>query len=135
MLLVQYVAQPDRLVPALAERWQVSAPYWAVAWKYPASNALALVRKVQFKIGRTGRITPLLDIEPVTLDDRQIRRVSVGSLQRWRALDIAPGDQVAISLAGLTIPRLESVVLRSPQRQAILAQHADALAAAACATP
>ena len=45
---------------APAERWQVSEPYWAVAWKYPTAKALALVRDVQFKIGRTGRITPLL---------------------------------------------------------------------------
>ncbi len=43
---------------APGKRWQVSAPYRAVAWKYPTSKALALVRKVQFKIGRTGRITP-----------------------------------------------------------------------------
>jgi DNA ligase (NAD+) len=41
-----------------AERWQARAPYWAVAWKYPFAQALAEVRKVNFKIGRTGRITP-----------------------------------------------------------------------------
>jgi len=50
------------------------------------------------------------------LDDRQIKRVSVSSLQRWQALDIRPGDRVAISLAGLTIPRLDGVVLRSTER-------------------
>jgi DNA ligase (NAD+) len=54
-------------------------PYWAVAWKYPATKALAQVRDVHFKIGRTGRITPLLELEPVRLDDRQISRVSAGS--------------------------------------------------------
>lgn len=102
-----------------AERWQAKAPYWIAAWKYPYAQALASVRQVRFRIGRTGRITPLLEIEPVTLDDRQVRRVSVGSLQRWRALDIIPGDQVAISLAGLTIPRLDSVVFRHAQRRAI----------------
>ena len=74
------------------------------------------MRKVHFKIGRTGRITPVLELTPVTLDDRQIKRVSVSSLQRWQTLDIRPGDQVAISLAGLTIPRLDSVVLRSTER-------------------
>ncbi|MEW5716366.1 NAD-dependent DNA ligase LigB [Pseudomonas sp. SB113] len=101
---------------APAERWQVSAPYWAVAWKYPTSNALALVRKVQFKIGRTGRITPILELEPVRLDDRQISRVSAGSLKRWQALDIRPGDQVSISLAGQVIPRLNQVILRNTTR-------------------
>jgi DNA ligase (NAD+) len=99
-----------------AERWQAKPPFWSVAWKYPFAQALAEVRKVHFKIGRTGRITPVLELTPVMLDDRQIKRVSVSSLQRWQALDIRPGDQVAISLAGLTIPRLDGVVLRGTER-------------------
>ena len=101
---------------APAERWQVNAPYWAVAWKYPAAKALALVRNVEFKVGRTGRITPMLELEPVRLDDRKISRVSVGSLVRWQALDIRPGDQVAVSLAGQVIPRLDAVILRNTTR-------------------
>ena len=101
---------------APAKRWQASEPYWAVAWKYPAAKALALVRSVQFKIGRTGRITPMLELEPVRLDDRQISRVSTGSLKRWQALDIRPGDQVSISLAGQVIPRLDEVILRNTHR-------------------
>ncbi|WP_247839813.1 NAD-dependent DNA ligase LigB [Pseudomonas sp. MWU12-3103b] len=99
-----------------AERWQASAPHWAVAWKFPFARALAEVRKVNFKVGRSGRITPVLELSPVMLDDREIRRVSAGSLKRWQTLDIRPGDQVAISLAGLTIPRLDSVVLRTSER-------------------
>ena len=99
-----------------AERWQAKTPYWAVAWKYPFAQALAEVRKVNFKVGRTGRITPVLELQAVTLDDRQIKRVSVSSLRRWEELDIRPGDQVSISLAGLTIPRLDSVVLRATER-------------------
>ncbi|MCF5664952.1 NAD-dependent DNA ligase LigB [Pseudomonas marginalis] len=101
---------------APAERWQVSTPYWAAAWKYPTTKALALVRDVQFKIGRTGRITPMLELEPVRLDDRQISRVSAGSLKRWQSLDIRPGDHVSISLAGQVIPRLDEVILRSSTR-------------------
>jgi len=71
---------------------------------------------VQFKIGRTGRITPILELEPVRMDDRQISRVSVGSLKRWQALDIRPGDHVSISLAGQVIPRLDQVILRNETR-------------------
>jgi len=99
-----------------AEHWQATPPDWAAAWKYPISQALAEVRAVQFKIGRTGRITPVLSLQPLRLDDRRISRVSLGSLQRWQQLDIRPGDRVAIALAGLTIPRLDSVVWRNPQR-------------------
>lgn len=100
-----------------ADRWQARASFWSVAWKYPYAQALAEVRKVHFKVGRTGRITPVLELERIRLDDRWIRRVSVSSLQRWEEMDIRPGDRVAISLAGLTIPRLDSVVLRSVERQ------------------
>nr|WP_314876858.1 NAD-dependent DNA ligase LigB [uncultured Pseudomonas sp.] len=99
-----------------AARWQANAPYWIAAWKYPLRQALAEVREVQFKVGRTGRITPLLQLQPLQLDDRQVSQVSLGSLARWQALDVRAGDQVAVSLAGLTIPRLESVVHRSSQR-------------------
>ena len=100
-----------------AERWQAKAPYWIAAWKYPYVQALAEVRDVRFRVGRTGRITPIAHVQPVTLDDRRITQVSLGSLARWQALDIRPGDQVAISLAGLTIPRLEHVVHRAVERQ------------------
>jgi DNA ligase (NAD+) len=52
----------------------------------------------------------------VQLDDHRVQRVSVGSLQRWRKLDIRPGDQVEVVLAGLTIPRLQSVAWRAQVR-------------------
>ncbi|PCM49799.1 NAD-dependent DNA ligase LigB [Pseudomonas fluorescens] len=118
-----------------AERWQASAPYWAIAWKYPFARALAEVRKVNFKVGRSGRITPVLELSPVMLDDREIRRVSAGSLKRWQALDIRPGDQVAISLAGLTIPRLDSVVLRTTERAALDIPDARDFHALSCWQP
>lgn len=97
-------------------RWQAQPPYWIAAWKYPFRQVLAEVRDVRFKIGRTGRITPLVQFKPVQLDDRRISQVSLGSLRRWQALDIRPGDQVQISLAGLTIPRFEQVLQRAVER-------------------
>lgn len=118
-----------------AERWQARAPYWAIAWKYPFAQALAEVRKINFKIGRTGRITPVIELTPVMLDDREIKRVSASSLKRWQELDIRPGDQVAISLAGLTIPRLDSVVLRTSERTDIDIPDAEDFHALSCWQP
>lgn len=104
-----------------AASWQARPPAWAVAWKYPVAQALAEVRAVTFTVGRTGRITPVLELAPVQLGDHEVRRVSVGSLQRWRHLDIRPGDQVQVALAGLTIPHLQGVIWRTQQRQVVVA--------------
>lgn len=96
--------------------WQASPPHWAAAWKYPPVQALAEVRAVEFRIGRSGRITPLLQLQPVQLDDRRISRVSTGSLRRWQQLDIRPGDQVALRLAGHSVPQLDGVVWQAAER-------------------
>ncbi len=115
-----------------AARWQAEPPHWAVAWKYPVSQALAVVQAVDFRIGRSGRITPVLRVQPVRLDDRRIEYVSAGSLQRWQALDIRPGDQVAIRLSGLTIPALDSVLWRTQQRAELNVPDATAYHALSC---
>lgn len=115
-----------------ATTWQAAPPSWAVAWKYPAASALAEVRAVEFTIGRSGRITPVLQLEPVQLDDHRVQRVSVGSLKRWQTLDIRPGDQVEVVLAGLTIPRLQSVAWHSKQRAAIAVPDPAAYTALTC---
>ncbi|MEK1907280.1 MAG: NAD-dependent DNA ligase LigB, partial [Pseudomonas sp.] len=117
--------------------WSAEPPQWAVAWKFPVAQALTEVRAVQFNIGRSGRITPVLQLQPVELDGRTIQRVSLGSLPRWQALDVRPGDQVAIALAGLTIARLDSVVWRSAERTPIAAPNPSDHHALSCwrATP
>ncbi len=102
-----------------AATWLAQPPDWAAAWKYPVAQALATVVAVDFGIGRSGRITPVLVVDPVRLDDKTVRRVGVGSLAKWKRLDIRPGDEVAIALAGLAIPRLDSVVWRSTERVSI----------------
>jgi DNA ligase (NAD+) len=102
-----------------ASTWQARPPAWGVAWKYPAAQALAEVRAVTFNVGRSGRITPVLELVPVQLGDHRVQRVSVGSLKRWREMDIRPGDHVEVALAGLTIPHLQSVAWHARERVAV----------------
>ena len=118
-----------------SERWRAEAPHWAIAWKYPPEQALAVVQAVDFNIGRTGRITPILRLQAVDLDERRISRVALGSLQAWQSLDIRPGDQVAIRLAGLTIPRLDQVIWRSQERVAVQAPDPTQYHALSCWQP
>ncbi|MFA3763026.1 NAD-dependent DNA ligase LigB [Yersinia sp. 2466 StPb PI] len=97
--------------------WQAVPGHWVVAWKYPPQQQLAEIKDIHFTIGRTGRVTVVLQVSPVKIDDKWIRRVNVGSVARWRQWDITSGDQIVIALAGHGIPRLDSVVWRVSQRQ------------------
>ncbi|MDX5371695.1 MAG: NAD-dependent DNA ligase LigB [Pseudomonadaceae bacterium] len=115
--------------------WPAEPPSWAAAWKYPPRQALGEVRAVEFRIGRSGRITPLLHLQAVELDGRSVRRVGLGSLQRWRELDVRPGDQVALSLAGLTIPRVDAVAWRAQQRPELRPPDPAAYHALSCWRP
>lgn len=99
-----------------AENWQPEPPHWAAAWKHPAATALATVVGVEFPVGRTGKIVPVVKVGPTLLDDREIRRVSSGSFQRWQSLDLRPGDQLRLKLAGQTIPQIADVVLPAVER-------------------
>ncbi|MEC5343272.1 NAD-dependent DNA ligase LigB [Brenneria populi] len=96
--------------------WRNRPADWAVAWKYPSVRQVAEVKSVDFSIGRTGTIHVVLNLNPLRLDDKAVRRVNVGSLARWRRWDVLPGDQIGVSLAGQGIPRLDNVVWRAAVR-------------------
>ncbi|WP_075183317.1 NAD-dependent DNA ligase LigB [Pantoea sp. 1.19] len=105
-----------RLPRTAGRHWRPGDGGDAVAWKYPPPEALAEVRDVLFNVGRSGKVSVVLALRPLRLDDKQVRRVSLGSLARWRALDVVAGDQVTVSLAGQGIPRLDEVAWRVAQR-------------------
>lgn len=98
------------------QSWMPGEGDWAVAWKFEPPDVTSEVRSVDFTTGRTGNITVVLTLQPVALDDKIVRRVNIGSLRRWRTWDVIAGDQVAISLAGQGIPRLERVIWRVAKR-------------------
>lgn len=111
-------------VPA-GRYWQATPGNWSVAWKYPPPQQITEIKDIHFTVGRTGKITAILQVVPVKIDDKWIRRVNIGSIARWRLWDIVPGDQVTISLAGQGIPRLDKVIWRVSQRQEIVPPDAD----------
>ncbi len=94
-------------------------PFWAVALKYPLQQVLTTVTDVTFNIGRSGRITPIIHVQAVELDDKTIRKVSAGSVTRLQNTKLKIGDHVAIALSGHAIPQLKEVVWRSPHAQHI----------------
>ncbi|TVM05908.1 MAG: NAD-dependent DNA ligase LigB [Halomonas sp.] len=120
--------------PAEGLRANAEPPSWALAWKYPAQQAMATVRGISFEIGRTGRITPVVHLQPVTLEGRRISRISLGSLSRWQTLDLRARDMVTVTLGGLTIPQLASVVMQSSHRQPLWVPEAQDYHALSCLT-
>jgi DNA ligase (NAD+) len=133
--LRQRWADPASGPAGTTESWQAKAPYWIAVWKYPVAQALARVRDVTFSIGRIRRITPVLELQAVQLDRRQVRqvrRVSMASVQRWQAENVQCDDQVAVNLAGLTIPRFAGVVWRSPASGSVSAPDAQQYHALIC---
>jgi DNA ligase (NAD+) len=96
--------------------WLPGKASWVIAWKYPPTQQIAEVKGIQFTVGRTGKVTVVLNLNPLQIDDKQVKRVNIGSVKRWQTLDIAPGDQVMVSLAGQGIPRVDKVVWRVIQR-------------------
>lgn len=94
-------------------------PQWAVAWKYPLSRGLTQIQQIEFTIGRSGRITPIALVEPVELDNKVIRRLSLGSVRRLQELDVGINDHISVRLSGHAIPQLEQVVWRSPVRSLV----------------
>lgn len=99
-----------------AQNWQPGQGDWAAAWKYEPPAQTTEVNDIQFSVGRSGKISVVALLVPVKIDDKQIKRVNIGSVKRWQAWDIAPGDQVLISLAGRGIPTIKSVVWRGVER-------------------
>ncbi|MBZ7672539.1 NAD-dependent DNA ligase LigB [Klebsiella grimontii] len=96
--------------------WAPGQGDWVIAWKYPLASRVMEVRGISFSVGRSGKIAVVALLEPQLLDDKRVQRVNVGSVSRWYNLDIGIGDQLQISLAGQGIPRIDSVVWRTAQR-------------------
>ncbi|EOP4909773.1 NAD-dependent DNA ligase LigB [Escherichia coli] len=99
-----------------SRHWLPGQAEWLVAWKYQPVAQVAKVKAIQFAVGKSGKISVVASLAPVMLDDKKVQRVNIGSVRRWQEWDIAPGDQILVSLAGQGIPRIDDVVWRGAER-------------------
>ncbi|EKR0912769.1 NAD-dependent DNA ligase LigB [Escherichia coli] len=99
-----------------SRHWLPGQAEWLVAWKYQSVAQVAEVKAIQFAVGKSGKISVVASLAPVMLDDKKVQRVNIGSVRRWQEWDIAPGDQILVSLAGQGIPRIDDVVWRGAER-------------------
>ena len=84
-------------------------PKWAIAYKFPAEEVLTKLTNIEFCVGRTGKITPRADLEPVRLQGSVVSSATLNNQDYIREKDIMIGDIVSIRKAGDVIPEVVEV--------------------------
>jgi DNA ligase (NAD+) len=86
------------------------APLWAAAWKFPPVTARTEVLAIHWRVGRTGRRTPVAKVSPIDLGGVRVSRVSLHTAAEVARLGLQAGDQVVVALVGDAVPQVVEVL-------------------------
>lgn len=127
VLKINNLSQQERL------GFTAKSPRWAIAYKYKAESAATILNKIVYQVGRTGAVTPVANLKPVTLAGTVVKRASLHNANEILRLDLRIGDTVFVEKGGEIIPKITGVDL--PKRPLHSEQVAYITQCPECDTP
>lgn len=111
------VAKIDSVSQQTKLGWTAKAPRWAIAFKYPARQGSTVLEDIGVQVGRTGSLTPVAHLRPVSLSGVTVSRATLHNEDEIARLGLAIGDTVLLERSGDVIPKIIKVLQQGENRR------------------